>query len=200
MVIPDRSLFNSSSLRMASCKWHGMNLVFLLSRTPANTLHLLPVRQQRQHPRTNSGSCCPWLPLICMMWCEIIAECESEQILCRKKNSSTHHRNLIVLIRTVFVITWIDRSSHAFFSVFLDSKTAWMLRRTPPWAMVTPDRSLFSASSLRTASCKWHGMILVYLLSRAPPNTLLIRQQRLDGPTVPSSFLLTFCNWWRLGC
>uniref|UniRef100_A0A0E9U7X1 Uncharacterized protein n=1 Tax=Anguilla anguilla TaxID=7936 RepID=A0A0E9U7X1_ANGAN len=29
-----------------------------------------------------------------------------------------------------------------------------MFGRTPPWAMVTPPSSLFSSSSLRTASCK----------------------------------------------
>jgi len=37
---------------------------------------------------------------------------------------------------------------------FLGRRTAWMLGRTPPWAMVTPDRSLFNSSSLRMASCK----------------------------------------------
>ncbi|CAH8504225.1 unnamed protein product [Schistosoma bovis] len=42
-----------------------------------------------------------------------------------------------------------------------------MLGRTPPWAMVTPPRSLFNSSSLRMASCKWRGMIRVFLLSRA---------------------------------
>jgi len=41
-----------------------------------------------------------------------------------------------------------------FFSVFLGRRTAWMLGRTPPWAMVTPERSLFNSSSLRMASCK----------------------------------------------
>ena len=39
-----------------------------------------------------------------------------------------------------------------FFSVFLGRRTAWMLGRTPPWAMVTPERSLFNSSSLRMAS------------------------------------------------
>ena len=41
-----------------------------------------------------------------------------------------------------------------FFSVFLGRSTAWMLGSTPPWAMVTPDSSLFSSSSLRMANCK----------------------------------------------
>ena len=54
-----------------------------------------------------------------------------------------------------------------FFSVFLGRRTAWMLGRTPPWAMVTPERSLFNSSSLRMASWRWRGMILVFLLSRA---------------------------------
>ena len=40
------------------------------------------------------------------------------------------------------------------FWVFLGRRTAWMLGRTPPWAMVTPDRSLFNSSSLRMANCK----------------------------------------------
>jgi len=35
---------------------------------------------------------------------------------------------------------------------FLGRSTAWMLGSTPPWAMVTPDRSLFNSSSLRMAS------------------------------------------------
>ena len=35
---------------------------------------------------------------------------------------------------------------------FLGRRTAWMLGRTPPWAMVTPARSLFNSSSLRMAS------------------------------------------------
>ena len=41
-----------------------------------------------------------------------------------------------------------------FFSVFLGRSTAWMLGNTPPWAMVTPERSLLSSSSLRIASCR----------------------------------------------
>ena len=31
--------------------------------------------------------------------------------------------------------------------LFLGRRTAWMLGNTPPWAMVTPDMSLFSSSS-----------------------------------------------------
>src|SRR6202045_720453 len=37
-------------------------------------------------------------------------------------------------------------------AVFLGRRTAWMLGRTPPWAIVTPDSSLLSSSSLRMAS------------------------------------------------
>ena len=36
---------------------------------------------------------------------------------------------------------------YVFFSVFLGKRTAWMFGKTPPWAMVTPDRSLFNSSS-----------------------------------------------------
>ena len=43
----------------------------------------------------------------------------------------------------------------------------WMFGRTPPWAIVTCPRSLFNSSSLRIASCRWRGMIRVFLLSRA---------------------------------
>ena len=43
------------------------------------------------------------------------------------------------------------------FWVFLGRSTAWMLGSTPPWAMVTPERSLFNSSSLRIANCKWRG-------------------------------------------
>ncbi len=46
------------------------------------------------------------------------------------------------------------RKTYAFFSLFLGKSTAWMLGRTPPCAIVTPDRSLFSSSSLRMASCR----------------------------------------------
>ena len=42
-----------------------------------------------------------------------------------------------------------------------------MLRRTLPWAIVTPARSFFSPSSFRTAKCRCLGMILVVLLPRA---------------------------------
>ena len=55
----------------------------------------------------------------------------------------------------------------AAFSDFLGRRTDWMLGRTPPCIMVTPARSLFSSSSFRMASCRWRGMILVFLLSRA---------------------------------
>ena len=33
------------------------------------------------------------------------------------------------------------------------------LGNTPPWAMVTPDRSLFNSSSLRMANCKWYDTV-----------------------------------------
>ena len=42
-----------------------------------------------------------------------------------------------------------------------------MFGSTPPAAMDTPPRSLFSSSSLRTASWMWRGMMRVFLLSRA---------------------------------
>ena len=42
-----------------------------------------------------------------------------------------------------------------------------MFGRTPPPAMATEPRSLFSSSSLRTASWMWRGMMRVFLLSRA---------------------------------
>uniref|UniRef100_A0A804Q4V5 Uncharacterized protein n=1 Tax=Zea mays TaxID=4577 RepID=A0A804Q4V5_MAIZE len=42
-----------------------------------------------------------------------------------------------------------------------------MLGRTPPWAMVTPDSSLPSSSSLRMARSTWRGMMRVFLLSLA---------------------------------
>ena len=42
-----------------------------------------------------------------------------------------------------------------------------MLGSTPPDAMVTEPRSLFSSSSLRTASWMWRGTMRVFLLSRA---------------------------------
>ncbi|XP_070371550.1 histone H1.5 isoform X1 [Equus asinus] len=45
--------------------------------------------------------------------------------------------------------------------------TAWMLGSTPPCAMVTLPSSLLSSSSLRMASCRWRGMMRVFLLSRA---------------------------------
>ena len=67
---------------------------------------------------------------------------------------------------------------------FLGRRTAWMLGRTPPWAIVTPASSLFSSSSFLEnkedsqeesltllaylmASWRCLGMILVFLLSLA---------------------------------
>ena len=46
-------------------------------------------------------------------------------------------------------------------------RTEWMFGRTPPLAIVTPPKSLFNSSSLRTASWMCLGMIRVFLLSRA---------------------------------
>ena len=37
-------------------------------------------------------------------------------------------------------------------SDFLGRRTAWMLGKTPPWAMVTPASNLFNSSSFRMAS------------------------------------------------
>uniref|UniRef100_F7ASE9 Histone H2B n=1 Tax=Equus caballus TaxID=9796 RepID=F7ASE9_HORSE len=42
-----------------------------------------------------------------------------------------------------------------------------MLGSTPPCAIVTLPSSLLSSSSLRMASCRWRGMMRVFLLSRA---------------------------------
>merc|ERR1719432_375585 len=52
-------------------------------------------------------------------------------------------------------------------ALFLGSSTAWMLGKTPPWAMVTPARSLFNSSSLRIASWRCLGMMRDFLLSLA---------------------------------
>ena len=80
-------------------------------------------------------------------------------------------RKMWVAVKTA---VWFDTEKQqtlyllaAGFWVFLGRSTAWMLGSTPPWAMVTPDRSLFNSSSLRMASCRWRGMILLFLLSRA---------------------------------
>ena len=45
-----------------------------------------------------------------------------------------------------------EADAYSFLPDFFGSNTAWMLGRTPPSAMVTPDKSLLSSSSLRTAS------------------------------------------------
>ncbi|KAE9544591.1 hypothetical protein AGLY_000133 [Aphis glycines] len=42
-----------------------------------------------------------------------------------------------------------------------------MFGNRPPWAMVTPDNSLFNSSSFLMANCKCLGMIRDFLLSRA---------------------------------
>ncbi|XP_060864356.1 uncharacterized protein LOC132940663 [Metopolophium dirhodum] len=51
--------------------------------------------------------------------------------------------------------------------LFFGKSTAWMLGNTPPWAMVTPDNSLFNSSSFLMANCKCLGMMRDFLLSRA---------------------------------
>ena len=63
------------------------------------------------------------------------------------------------------ILNWIH--CLLFFSDFFGRRTAWMLGRTPPCAIVTPASNLFSSSSFLTASCKCLGIILVFLLSRA---------------------------------
>merc|ERR550517_2220356 len=51
--------------------------------------------------------------------------------------------------------------------LFLGRRTAWMLGNTPPWAIVTPDMSLFSSSSFLMANCRCLGMMRDFLLSLA---------------------------------
>ena len=58
-----------------------------------------------------------------------------------------------------------EEASHFFDCDFLGRRFAWMFGRTPPPAMATEPRSLFS-SPLRTASWMWRGMMRVFLLSR----------------------------------
>jgi len=54
-----------------------------------------------------------------------------------------------------------------FFSIFFGNSTACIFGKTPPWAIVTPLRSLFNSSSFLMANCKCLGTILVFLLSLA---------------------------------
>ena len=63
-------------------------------------------------------------------------------------------QNLVVFKNTSVIILGLILSAYSFsfLPVFLGSSTEWMLGSTPPAAMVTPDRSLDSSSSLRTAS------------------------------------------------
>ena len=51
-------------------------------------------------------------------------------------------------------------------ALFLGSRTAWMLGRTPPWAIVTPARSLFNSSSFL------HGTVRELLKRRWTLNRL----------------------------
>jgi hypothetical protein len=45
--------------------------------------------------------------------------------------------------------------------------TGWILGKTPPCAIVTPDNNLLSSSSFRIANWRWRGIIRLFLLSRA---------------------------------
>merc|ERR1719174_1975666 len=79
---------------------------------------------------------------------------------------------VVVLMNTNFVVDTITLQAELvinqpIYFFFLGSSTWWMLGSTPPAAIVTPPSSLLSSSSLRTASCKCLGMILLRLLSRA---------------------------------
>ena len=71
-------------------------------------------------------------------------------------------------IKYFTIIKWVLRTSSSFiyffacFSFFLGNNTAWMLGKTPPAAMVTPERSLFDSSLLRTASWRCLGTILAF--------------------------------------
>ena len=62
---------------------------------------------------------------------------------------NARHRKT-VLSRSIFLRVQSTEDSQAFSlapALFLGRRTAWMLGKTPPWAMVTPARSLFSSSS-----------------------------------------------------
>ena len=60
--------------------------------------------------------------------------------------------------------------------------------QTPPCAMVTLTRSLFSSSSFLMASCMWRGMILLFWPSRAasPANSSISAEILQDGRHVDS--------------
>ena len=76
------------------------------------------------------------------VWCsEITAKryFSLESVVCPKKG-------------TIWCKKPAGRAIYLAFWDFLGRSTAWMLGRTPPWAMVTPERSLFNSSSLRMAS------------------------------------------------
>ena len=59
-------------------------------------------------------------------------------------------------VRVVLKNTVAKASEHVYLPFFFSS-TCWMLGSTPPEAIVTPLSSLFSSSSLRTASCGGRG-------------------------------------------
>ncbi|XP_058719339.1 uncharacterized protein LOC131592080 [Poecile atricapillus] len=75
-------------------------------------------------------------------------------------------RKTVTAMDVVYALKRQGRTLYGF-GVFLGSSTAWMLGSTPPCAMVTLPNSLLSSSSLRMASCRWRGMMRVFLLSRA---------------------------------
>jgi len=80
------------------------------------------------------------------------SEGTSEFELWESNETRIYSRNIIVAPRGAGFDDARLRVEFYFFSVFLGSRTAWMLGRTPPCAMVTPERSLLSSSSLRMAS------------------------------------------------
>ena len=75
--------------------------------------------------------------------------------------------NCVALKRAIVNIWSFEDLYLAGFCVFLGNNTAWMFGKTPPCAMVTPDRSFYNSSSVLMASCRWRGIILLFLLSRA---------------------------------
>ena len=55
-----------------------------------------------------------------------------------------HSFGIVALKRAVWVRVWFSATPsphHCSACVFLGSRTAWMFGRTPPCAMVTPERS-----------------------------------------------------------
>ncbi|XP_064512743.1 uncharacterized protein LOC135415115 [Pseudopipra pipra] len=77
----------------------------------------------------------------------------------------------------------------------VSSSTAWMLGSTPPCAIVTLPSSLLSSSSLRMASCRWRGMMRVFLLSRAA----LPASSRISAVRYSSTAASGTPDWRRQG-